>query len=71
MLDKEKYIYVRGKKITVSDEVYKAYKKEFNHEAHLNRLDRKHRVYGFEDYKIDLNSIADENIDIEKSLKQR
>ena len=24
MLDKEKYIYVRGKKITVSDEVYKA-----------------------------------------------
>ena len=28
MLDKEKYIYVRGKKIYVSDEVYKAYKKK-------------------------------------------
>lgn len=38
MLDKEKYIYVRVKKITVSDEVYRAYKKELNHEAHLKRL---------------------------------
>lgn len=45
MLDKEKYIYVRGKKITVSDEVYKAYKKELNHETHLNRMDIKHRVW--------------------------
>ena len=71
MLDKEKYIYVRGKKITVSDEVYKAYKKELNHEAHLNRMDRKHRVYGFEDYKIDLNSIADENVDIEKIIETK
>ena len=62
MLDKEKYIYVRGKKITVSDEVYKAYKKQINHESHLNRLNRKHKVYGFEDYKLDLNSIVDENV---------
>ena len=30
MLDKEKYIYVKGKKIYVSDEVYRAYKKELN-----------------------------------------
>ena len=71
MSDKEKYIYVRGKKIYVSNEVYKAYKKELNHEAHLNRMDRKHRVYGFEDYKIDLNSIADENVDIEKIIETK
>ena len=43
MTDDRKYIYVKGKKIYVPDELYKAYKKELNHEAHLNRMDRKHR----------------------------
>lgn len=71
MTDDRKYIYVKGKKIYVPDELYKAYKKELNHEAHLNRMDRKHRVYGFEDYKIDLNSIADENVDIEKIIETK
>lgn len=37
MSDKEKYIYVKGKKIYVPDEVYRAYKKELNHESHLKR----------------------------------
>ena len=71
MLDKEKYIYVKGKKIYVPDEVYKAYKKQINHESHLNRLNRKHKVYGFEDYKLDLNSIVDENVDIEKIIETK
>ena len=35
MSDKEKYIYVGSKKIYVPDEVYRAYKKELNHEDHL------------------------------------
>ena len=51
--------------------MYKVYKKQLNHEAYLNRLDRKNRVYGFEDYKIDLNSIADENVDIEKIIETK
>lgn len=71
MADDDKYIYVRGKKIYVSDELYKAYKKQINHEAHLNKMDRKHRVYGFEDYKIDLNSISDENVDIENIIETK
>lgn len=71
MADDNKYIYVRGKKIYVSDELYKAYKKQINHEAHLNEMDRKHRVYGFEDYKIDLNSISDENVDIENIIETK
>lgn len=71
MSDDRKYIYVRGKKIYVSDEVYKAYKKDLNHEAYLNRLNRKHKVYGFEDYKVDLNSIADEKVDIEKIIEAK
>lgn len=71
MADDNKYIYVKGKKIYVSDELYKAYKKQINHEAHLNKMDRKHRVYGFEDYKIDLNSISDENVDIENIIETK
>ena len=71
MADDNKYIYVRGKKIYVSDELYKAYKKQINHEAHLNKMDRKHRVYGFEDYKIDLNSISDEKVDIENIIETK
>ena len=71
MTDDHKYIYVRGQKIYVSDEIYKAYKKQINHEAHLNRLNRKHKVYGFEDYKLDVNSIVDENVDIEKIIETK
>ena len=44
--------------------LYKAYKKQVNHEAYLNKSDKKHKVYGYEDYKIDLNSILDEDVDI-------
>ena len=71
MTEDGKYIYVNGKKIYVPDEIYKAYKKQINHEAHLNRLNRKHKVYGFEEYNIDLNSILDENVDIEKIIETK
>lgn len=67
----KKYIYVKGKKIYVSDEVYKVYKKELNHENYLERLDRKHNVYGFEDYNVDINSIADKEVNIEKITEMR
>lgn len=71
MTDGRKYIYVKGKKIYVTDGVYRVYKKQLNHEAHLNRLDRKHKVYGFTDYNVDLNSVADESVDIEKIIETK
>ena len=71
MLDKEKYIYVKGKKIYVSDEVYRAYKKELNHEAHLKRLDRKHKVFHFGDYNISVVDIADNTVDVEKIIETK
>ena len=71
MTDDRKYIYVKGEKIYVSDEIYKAYKKQVNHEAYLNKSDKKHKVYGYEDYKIDLNSIVDEDVDIEKIIETK
>ena len=44
MTDDRKYIYVKGEKIYVSDEIYKAYKKQVNHEAYLNKSDKKHKI---------------------------
>ena len=71
MSDKEKYIYVRGEKITVSDEVYKAYKKELNHEAHLKRLDRKYKVFHFGDFNTNIVDIADNTVDVEKIIETK
>ena len=66
MTDDRKYIYVKGEKIYVSDEIYKAYKKQVNHDAYLNKSDKKHKVY-----EIDLNSIVDEDVDIEKIIETK
>lgn len=71
MLDKEKYIYVKGKKIYVSDEVYRAYKKELNHESHLKRLDRKHKVFHFGDFDTSIVDIADNTVDVEKIIETK
>ncbi|MFQ9288062.1 MAG: sigma-70 family RNA polymerase sigma factor [Intestinibacter bartlettii] len=69
--DKEKYIYVKGKKIYVPDEVYRAYKKEINHEAHLNRLDIKHGVFHFGDFNTSVVDIADNTVDVEKIIETK
>lgn len=71
MSDKEKYIYVKGKKIYVPDEVYRAYKKELNHEAHLKRLDRKHNVFHFGDFNTSIVDIADDTVDVEKIIETK
>ncbi|MGP1568336.1 MAG: sigma-70 family RNA polymerase sigma factor [Peptoanaerobacter stomatis] len=71
MSDKEKYIYVKGKKIYVSDEVYRVYKKELNHEAHLKRLDIKHCVFHFGDFNTSVVDIADKSVDVEKIIETK
>lgn len=71
MLNKEKYIYVKGKKIYVPDEVYRAYKKELNHEAHLKRLDRKHKVFHFGDFNTSIVDIVDNTVDVEKIIETK
>lgn len=71
MSDKERYIYVRNKKITVPDEVFKAYKKELNHEAYLKRLDRKHEVFHFGDFNTSIVDIADNTVDVEKIIETK
>lgn len=71
MINKKRYIYVKGKKITVSEEIYKAYKKQVNHEDYLNRLDRKYKNYGFDDHGIDIESVVDDSVDIEKIIETK
>lgn len=71
MSDKEKYIYVKGKKIYVSDEIYKVYKKQINHEAYLKRLDRKHKAFHFGDFNTSIVDIADDTVDVEKIIETK
>lgn len=71
MTAKQKYIYVKGKKIYVSNEIYKAYKKQLNHEAYLKRLDKKHGVFHFGEYHSNISDVVDKNIDIEKIIETK
>ena len=47
MANKEYYLYVKGKAVPVSEEVYKAYWKITEHEKYLQRKDWKHNVISF------------------------
>ncbi|HEK9487295.1 TPA: sigma-70 family RNA polymerase sigma factor, partial [Streptococcus equi subsp. equi] len=71
MAVKRKYIYVKGQKIYVPDEVYRAYKKGLNHETHLKRLDRKHGVFRFGDFNTSIVDIADNTVDVEKIIETK
>lgn len=69
--NKLKYIYAKGQKIYVPDEVYRAYKKELNHEAHLKRLDRKYKVFHFGDFNTSIVNVADNTVDVEKIIETK
>ena len=71
MENNERYIYVNGNRIYVSDEVYKEYKKKLNHEAYLKRKDIKQGVFNFSDYEGDILNIIDTSIDPEKIIETK
>ena len=69
---KEYYLYVKGKAVKVSEEVYKAYWKITEHEKYLQRKDWKHHVIPFSALDHDghfLDNIIDEKIDLEKIVE--
>ena len=69
---KEYHIYVRGKAVPVSEEVYKAYWKITEHEKYLQRKDWKHNVIPFSALDHDghfVDNIIDERIDLEKIVE--
>lgn len=72
MANKEYYLYVKGKAVPVSEEVYKAYWKITEHEKYLQRKDWKHNVISFSALDHDghfVDNIIDEKIDLEKIVE--
>ena len=65
---KEYYLYVKGKAVPVSEEVYKAYWKITEHEKYLQRKDWKHNVISFS--ALDHDGHFVDNIIDEKSLRK-
>ena len=66
---KDYYLYVKGKAVKVSEEVYKAYWKITEHEKYLQRKDWKYDVIPFSAMDYDghfVDNIIDEKIDLEK-----
>ena len=71
MEKKEYYLYVKGKSVPVSEEVYKTYWKITEHEKYLQRKDWKHKVIPFSALDHDghfVDNIIDE-IDLEKIVE--
>ncbi|HEK9996789.1 RNA polymerase sigma factor [Streptococcus equi] len=72
MESKKYHLYVRGKPIEVTEEVYKAYWKITEHEKYLQRKDRKHNVISFSALNHDghfEDNLIDERTDLEKIVE--
>ena len=69
---KEYFLYVKGKAVKVSEEVYKAYWKITEHEKYLIKKDWKNNVIPFSVLDYDghfVDNIIDERIDLEKIVE--
>ena len=66
---KEYYLYVRGQKVKVSEDIYKAYWREKEHEKYLEQVDKKNHLLFFSFLNHDGNfvdNLEDKNVDFEK-----
>ena len=69
---KEYFLYVKGKEVKVSEEVYKAYWKITEHEKYLIKKDWKNNVIPFSALDYDghfVDNIIDERVDLEKIVE--
>ena len=69
---KEYFLYVKGKEVKVSEEIYKTYWKITEHEKYLQRKDWKYNVISFSALDYDghfVDNIIDEKIDLEKIVE--
>ena len=72
MANKEYYLYVRGQKVKVSEDIYKVYWREKEHEKYLEQVDRKNHLLFFSSLDHDGNfvdNITDESVDVEKIVE--
>ena len=69
---KEFYLYVNGQKVKVSEDIYKVYWREREHEKYLEQVDRKNHLLFFSSLDHDgyfIDNIADESVDVEKIVE--
>ena len=71
-MEKEFYLYVNGQKVKVSEEIYKVYWREKEHEKYLEQVDRKNHSLFFSSLDHDghfYENIVDEGVDVEKIVE--
>ena len=71
-MKKEYYLYVGGQKVKVSEDVYKVYWREREHEKYLELVDRKNHLLFFSSLDQDgyfADNIIDESVDVEKIVE--
>lgn len=69
---REYYLYVRGEKVKVSEQIYKVYWREREHEKYLEQVDRKNHLLFFSSLDHDghfVDNIVDESVDVEKIVE--
>ena len=71
-MPKEYYLYVNGQKVKVSEQIYKVYWREREHEKYLEQVDKKNHLLFFSSLDQDghfVDSIIDESVDVEKIVE--
>ena len=71
-MEKEFYLYVNGQKVKVSEDIYKVYWREKEHEKYLEQVDRKNHLLFFSSLDHDGHfyaNIVDEGVDVEKIVE--
>lgn len=71
---KDYYLYVRGRKVKVSEDIYKVYWREREHEKYLEQVDRKNHLLFFSQLDHDghfVDNIADESVDVAKIVEMQ
>ena len=63
---KEYYLYVRGQKVKVSEDIYKVYWQEKEHEKYLEQVDKKNHLLFFSS----LDHDGDGSIDVKSEPRQ-
>ena len=69
---KEFYLYVNGQKVKVSEDIYKVYWREREHEKYLEQVDRKNHLLFFSSFDQDghfAETLVDESVDVEKIVE--
>ena len=69
---KNYFLFVNGKKVEISEEIYKVYWQEKNHEKYLKQVDRKNHLLFFSSFDHDghfEDSIVDEGFDVDKMVQ--